>query len=300
MKRPTGADRGSGKRIKIEELSVDDPVEVRKHLFKAGGLMPSEGYDGPGKWTLAGPGVGKYADSAPVELVYLAIRGLGQLTQLCLEAAGYPYRYTLVTGPYFRENLKAHLVFGRLPCLRTENGTELVQSKAVLRYVAKLAGLAGKDDEEQARCDMLNEMLLTEAELDSKEIAQLEGSSCLEPAGDLKALGRVATHGLDKRERTMCSLKFWEDMLSRSNSGWLLGGMGDGGPDELCYVDLSVYWTLRPHKALLQQLGCQKLSELISRVGDLPGVKRLIDSGRMMPEIGEGYLYKEDDLVKKP
>lgn len=299
MKRPAEeAEEGAAKAAKAE-APPDDPLEVRAQLFKLGGLKP-EGDCGQGKWTLVAPGVGELASKEPVELIYFAIRGLGQLPQLILEVAGYPYRYTVVVAPYFGDHLKAKLAFGRLPCLKTASGLEIVQSKAVARFAAKIGGLAGASEEETARCDMLHEMLLTEAALEAADLKALETGD-VDTAGDVKALSRVAAMELSSRDKALAALKFWEGLLAASKSGWVLGGLGDGRSDALCYVDLAVYWKLRLFAAVLERCSCPALRQHLAKVAALPGMARLLESGRMMPEITQpGYKFTEDELVKKP
>ena len=46
--------------------------------------------------------------------------------------------------------------FGCLPCLKDHsNGLELVESGAILRYLARKHGLDGSDDVERAKIDMV-------------------------------------------------------------------------------------------------------------------------------------------------
>lgn len=284
---------------KKQKLPSDDPFKARQQIFEAKSLMSAEGYDGPGKWVLEAPGVGKFKKEKPIELIYFAIRALGQMQQLCLEVAGYPYRKTVVLVPYFKEHLKDKLVFGRLPCLRTAKGDEIVQSSAVLRYAAKISGLAGKTDSEAARCDMLYELLQSEGKLEDSEIASAS-KEAYAAAADMNSISRRETLDLSAGQKAMNALKFWETTVSRSKSGWLLGGLGDNGKDFLCYVDLALYWKLRPHASVLETIGCTGLLKFIQKAHSLPGIKRLLESGRLMPAIGEGYIYKDDDLVKKP
>lgn len=249
------------------------------------------------------PGVGEFADAEPVELRYFAIRALGQLQQLILEVAGYPYHYTVTTSPYFREHVKSTLAFGRLPFLRTPDGTQLVQSKAIVRYAAKLCGLAGRSDSQAARCDMLHEVLETEAKVDAGTIANLESDAAramVAEVGDMKSMGRVEFSDLPAIKKAVATLKFWDEMLSRSKSGWLLGGLEDGGPTDLCYVDLSLYWSLRPHTSKIEACGFASIGKFLRKVGSLPGITRLFESGRLMPNMGEGYIYVGDDLVPEP
>jgi len=52
--------------------------------------------------------------------------------------------------------VKPSTVFGQLPVLHDGN-FEVVQSNAILRYVARKHGLYGKNEQEQAKIDMLND-----------------------------------------------------------------------------------------------------------------------------------------------
>lgn len=147
MKRPASAQRNAqaGKAAK-----GDDPLTVRRQLFEAGGskrLRGSPALDTgePRDWQVC------KSQARRADL-------------LCTPEPGTVAPD--VTSPEFREKLKPTLIFGRLPLLRTLKGTELVQSKAILRYVANLCGLAGKGEDERASCDMLHEMLQTEGKID--------------------------------------------------------------------------------------------------------------------------------------
>lgn len=261
--------------------------------------MAHDGYEGPGHWMIGAPGIDKFCEAAPIELTYFAIRALGQVPQLCLEVAGYPYRYTLVSAPYFKAHLKPSLPFGRLPCVKAADGTIIVQSKAVLRYIAKVTGLAGHSESEHARCDMLHEMFHTEAAINVDEMKKLLGRSEVGATGKLEEISRRDTLDLTPEQKTRNALKFWDDLVSKSTSGWLLGGLGDGKADAICYVDLDLYWSLRPHVEILKGIGLENLVKFVQNVHVLPGMKRLLDSGRMMPDISESYAYTDDDLVKQ-
>lgn len=48
------------------------------------------------------------------------------------------------------------LPFGQLPMLQID-GLELVQTQAILRYIAKRAGLNGKTSRDEVKCDMIAE-----------------------------------------------------------------------------------------------------------------------------------------------
>eukprot|EP00439_Symbiodinium_sp_Y106_P062643 s5824_g9.t1 len=298
MKRPASSDAQKAK-AKAAKYG-DDPLTVRRQLFEAGGLMVPNAYEVPQLWTLAAPGIGKFAKAKPVELIYFALRSLGHLPQMCLEYAGYPYMLKVVTSPEFREKLKPTLIFGRLPLLRTLKGTELVQSKAILRYVANVCGLAGKGEDERASCDMLHEMLQTEGKVDGAALAALQPDRVTAlGTADMKAISRREFLDFDSTQKTVAALKCWSDLLEKS-SGWLLGSLAGKRPGSVSYVDLALYWELQEHVQKLQDCGFPLLASYVQKVEGLKGVQRFLESNRMMPKTGDGYLYVGDRLVPKP
>ena len=291
-KRPAAADAAAAKKPK----TGDDPLEVREQVIASGNLITPTS-SGPQCWTLVAPGEGQFEGAEPVELMYFCIRGLGVRSQLCLEVAGYPYVCKVMTSPYFRENVKTTLPFGMMPLLRTPKGTEVVQSNAVLRYVAKLCKLSGKDDEDAARCDMLYEMLQTEGKLDAKALP--EALANLAELGEVKPMKEVSRRehlGLSVAMKCALALKFWESTLASSSSGWLLGSLPEGSCDH-CFVDLVLYWDLQEHLAQLKAAGFKCLAAFVEKAADLPGMKRFLASGRLMPKNDDTYNYVPDSLV---
>lgn len=300
-KRPAEGAEGAEDEAAKRARTGDDPVEVRRALFQAKSLMAAD-YTGPTAWTLVGPGRGVFAEAPALELQYFALRALGQLPQLCLEVAGYPYRYDIMLIPHFAKHVKSKLAFGRLPCVKTLGGLEVVQSKAVLRYVAKVCGLAGASDDEAAVCDMLHEMLLTDAKVDGIEKLAGVGKKA-EEGVDVKIISRREQAGLDEQQLLLNAVKHWEVTLARANAAghdFLLAGLEGYKLTKLCYVDLALFWMVRSQVELLEELGCEHLVQFVKKVSSLEGFVQFVDSGRMMPNIGQpGYVYEEDDLVKQ-
>ena len=108
--------------------------ESRKHLFDAGGLYPHDDYKGPHSFTFDVPGRGEFADAKPLTLKYFAIRALGELPTLILEAAGYPYKNvrvydTTTATPSIFVDLKKTLPLGRMPLI--EDGETVISQSAV-------------------------------------------------------------------------------------------------------------------------------------------------------------------------
>jgi len=94
------------------------------------------------------------------KLTYFAVRGRAQaLRDMCIDN-GIPLEEHVVAVDLSPTaewgTLKAKCVFGQLPIFHDGN-FELAQSNAILRYVARANGLYGKDDQERALIDMIND-----------------------------------------------------------------------------------------------------------------------------------------------
>ena len=93
-------------------------------------------------------GGGKPAMPSKIRLIYFDIEGKGEAIRLALFSAGIQFedvRVGRADGSF--QAIKPTLMFGQLPCLQVGEGAdafELVQSAAILRYVARLAVSAPK------------------------------------------------------------------------------------------------------------------------------------------------------------
>ena len=87
----------------------------------------------------------------PITLVYFNLRGRGELPRLIMHAAGQPFDET--------EDKELHadsLLFGQVPLL-IDADTRLVQSRTIVRYLAKRLGLCGKSESDELLCDQFFE-----------------------------------------------------------------------------------------------------------------------------------------------
>uniref|UniRef100_A0A8C1TZK7 glutathione transferase n=3 Tax=Cyprinus carpio TaxID=7962 RepID=A0A8C1TZK7_CYPCA len=98
-----------------------------------------------------------------MKLAYWDIRGLAQPIRLLLEYTGTKYEekfYSCGEAPnydkscWFNEKEKLGMDFPNLPYLE-DGGTKVVQSNAILRYIARKHNLCGETEEEQMRVDIL-------------------------------------------------------------------------------------------------------------------------------------------------
>ncbi|XP_002731499.2 hematopoietic prostaglandin D synthase-like [Saccoglossus kowalevskii] len=89
------------------------------------------------------------------KLYYFNARGRAEHSRLLFAMAGVEYqdvRYTREQWPV--EKASGRFPFGQLPCLHV-NGVMLAQSNAIARYLANEFGMAGKNNLEKAKVDMI-------------------------------------------------------------------------------------------------------------------------------------------------
>merc|ERR1712039_525574 len=108
---------------------------------------------------------------------------------------------------------------------------------------------------------MTHEMLLAEAKLD--DIDKIAGSGKKSTdAMDMKTINRMTEADLDPVQRCINALKLWDDMLTRAKAAggeWLLGGLEGYEMRKLSYVDLALFWKIRTHMPMLEEIGFDAL-----------------------------------------
>merc|ERR1711879_277121 len=103
---------------------------------------------------------------------------------------------------------------------------------------------------------------------------------------------RRDTMDMNAEQKTGNALKYWDSVIKESKSGFIMAWMS--------YVDVALFWDLRRHGALLERCACTALMKFVARMSEMPGFKRMVEGKRIMPNVGQpGYMYEEDDLVKK-
>ena len=92
------------------------------------------------------------------ELHYFFLRGLGEIPRLLLELTETPYDSVM----YFSREAKEYkdmAPFGQMPLYTDkEVGTWVAQQGSIVRYIARRAGLTGKNTTDEATIDMLFEL----------------------------------------------------------------------------------------------------------------------------------------------
>mmetsp|Transcript_87122 Transcript_87122/g.247006 ORF Transcript_87122/g.247006 Transcript_87122/m.247006 type:complete len:225 (-) Transcript_87122:39-713(-) len=208
---------------------------------------------------------------------------------MIMEVAGVPYRATLYTGHGFHAEYKHLAPFGRVPVLEVEtaDGGKMMlgQTKAILQYVAKHAGLAGTTVEDHARTLMMYELY--------QELFSGEGG--WEAAGTLKSGGQVQytlKESLDKTQlspfqKSAMGLRTFESILNKT-------GRFVMGPN-LSYVDLAlVMWISYLDVAFPQwdvKLELPELRRVFDEVSAMDSILEYDRSGRRMPHVSMHPSY---------
>jgi glutathione S-transferase len=92
-----------------------------------------------------------------LKLTYFAGRGRAEITRWIFAEAGIEFEDNRIEGKDWGK-LKDTTPYGQLPLLDVD-GVILAQSSAIERYAARLGGLAGKNDLENAKADSIVEAL---------------------------------------------------------------------------------------------------------------------------------------------
>ncbi len=96
-------------------------------------------------------------------LTYFNVAARAEVSRLILEEAGVDYDFVPITN--WAEQKKqlieaGRLPFGQIPLYEEPNGFTLVQSHAIVRYLAKKHGFAGSNEQEAAHIDAAYEGVL--------------------------------------------------------------------------------------------------------------------------------------------
>jgi glutathione S-transferase len=95
--------------------------------------------------------------AAKYKLTYFDLRGRAEVSRLLFAASGTEYEDIRFERSKWPE-LKPNTPFGQVPMLEVD-GVQLCQSKSIARFLAVRFGLAGKNDIETAKCDMILECI---------------------------------------------------------------------------------------------------------------------------------------------
>ena len=89
-----------------------------------------------------------------IKLVYFNTRGRAESIRYLLAYAGVDYEDVRLSREEWNSEVKPNIPFGQLPALYF-NDTLITQSMAILRFLAREFNLAGQDNIEMGKADML-------------------------------------------------------------------------------------------------------------------------------------------------
>jgi len=119
--------------------------------------------------------------NSDLKLYYFNLQARGEIIRLILAAAGRSYEDIRYDFQQWGEEYKSKMILGQCPVLELSDGTQLPQSMAIARYVARETGLAGSDNLESAKIDAVvdtqreaNEVFYTKVFFEKDETKKAE------------------------------------------------------------------------------------------------------------------------------
>ena len=152
-----------------------------------------------------------------LELFYFDIPGKGEAIRLHNAFAGLPLKDTRITRDQFLAMKECgNLPYGQVPLLAVDGKHYIAQSAAIMRYLGKLSGLYPSDPIKAALVDsIMDEENDLFAALTCSRYRDRFGFDCLDDLTVAKVRAKLNDNILPKH------LKFFQDLLSKSSTGWL-------------------------------------------------------------------------------
>ena len=297
-----------------EEKEAED---YRAHLYESVDLWSTSR-----RASLPGGGAEHNPETTPPRftLSYMPMRNRAEVSRMILESTGCPYHFDVVGFKKWTDEVKPASVpewrgdFGKLPVLTSHeaahalpDGTPLRigQETAITRFLARECGVAGDDAAEEARLDSLfafyfctlrNNGLTHEGEHYSagalREEAARSASERLTRTTAAKYRATKRVNDLSVAERSLSALGAFEELLERSDTGFLLSRT------EPSYVDLALFVELLelsedehvPDFADVFHL--PRLGAFLETTRARPRLDAYLRSPRRMPRYARpGYVY---------
>ncbi|XP_070548576.1 S-crystallin SL11-like isoform X1 [Ptychodera flava] len=190
-------------------------------------------------------------------LMYFNLRARAETSRMIFAAAGVEYEDVRVAREKWpTEKTSGKYPFGQMPCLEIDGTFTLAQSRAIGRYLANEYGLAGKDNLEKAKVDMVVDVC------DDIHV----GARNIFFEKDETKKAQLKADFVVKAESILAAL---EKLLSANNggNGYLVG-------DSLTWADLEFFVRMEYapffNAAILDQY--PKLKALAERVSSVPEI----------------------------
>ena len=222
-------------------------------------------------------------------LAYMAMRNRGEILRLMLEESGCSYELELIGFKNWENGVKATTPQGKCPVLRNYNGEgkDLGQEGAITRFLAKKLGLCGRNASEEAEVDsiycfwfstMRNNGISHDGEHFS--VASLRDAAPTSERARYQEVFRLNT--FSKAERSLMTLGYFEELLEKSNSEFLVSG-------GITYVDFGLFYILfelaeeENVPDFAEKFHFPKLGAFLESMQNRPNIKEYIVSPGRMP-----------------
>lgn len=228
----------------------------------------------------------KPATKTSATLYYFAGRGLADQIRWMLAASEVSFTQRVIdTRARFVKMAERQLPFGQLPLLQID-GLEIVQSQAIVRYLAERGNLIGKTTTEKVKCEMIAEA-----------VRDLLPDLCAAPfmRPPLKSKEEFEGHLAKMREK-------WIKVASRLEAILVLNGGRHLVANQLTYADILVAHALTWY---VEECGPQIVENMPNLVGlqntviSLPGIQTFIKSQAYYPLGDEAYCKQVNHVLGK-
>jgi len=212
------------------------------------------------------------------EVLYYEGYGVSEAARITAHAGGLTQVNEFVTDDTL-PSYKPSLLFGQVPRLRVKDkaGTvvfEIVQSRAIAKYLANLTGLAGNNAEETAQIDQWYEAIRDSNEVASKVWWRNDRHTVITEV--TKPDGPLHAHA-----------KKYDEFLKKSSSGFLV-------LDKLTLADLVLFLFTEETAILLGGAGFASYKHLIAhreKIASIPTVKAYVNDPKRVTS-----FYAQPDL----
>ncbi|KAK3726352.1 hypothetical protein RRG08_027082 [Elysia crispata] len=204
-------------------------------------------------------------------LYYFEGRGRGEFIRLCLSAAKIEFKdhFLYERAEFLKLIEDGKLLFNQLPLLEID-GKQLTQSNACARYVARKAGLCGKNEDEAVQIDMVSE--------GGRDFMTPFLPIGFKPEADVLA---------DAKKKALPKyMPLFEKIAAANGTGYLVG-------NSLTLADLSV---LEPLLACVEYFGMEcfndypALKKVYETVTGLESISRFLKSSHRQRKNDERYV----------
>eukprot|EP01087_Luapelamoeba_hula_P007681 TRINITY_DN187_c0_g1_i1.p1 TRINITY_DN187_c0_g1~~TRINITY_DN187_c0_g1_i1.p1 ORF type:complete len:218 (+),score=48.27 TRINITY_DN187_c0_g1_i1:40-693(+) len=209
-------------------------------------------------------------DVAKPTLTYFNLSIRAEVPRLILVLNEVDYEFVGVTDwrTSKAERLATGLyTFSQMPLYQEPGGFSLVQSNAIIRYLAKKYNLSGSSVQEEAKIDVINEGVVDLTYAIYKVVFYT-------PAGEQREEGKAKF----VKDTLPKLLGHFEAVLAKNNdgTGYLVG-------DKISYADLSFFDATKflqqfPGASEFLQEKAPLCAGLVRRVGEIPQIKAYLDS----------------------